>query len=102
MLIAFQQKHMLQIYALNNKATIEQSINFSGLINLEISQLRHMTFFKNTIITYIKFIHPSDWDQSILIDCDSDVNASTSTMYHYFFSNIYFSFKICLSSTSIS
>lgn len=91
MLIAFQQKHMLQIYVLNNKAAIEQSINFSGLINLEISQLRHMTFFfKNTIITYIKFIHPSDWDQSISIECDSDVNASTSIII--FFSNIYFSF----------
>lgn len=41
----FSKKHMLQIYVLNNKVAIEQSINFSGLINLEISQLRHMTFF---------------------------------------------------------
>lgn len=37
---------MLQIYVLNNKVAIEQSVNFLGLINLEISQLRHMTFFK--------------------------------------------------------
>lgn len=75
---------MLQIYVLNNKVAIEQSINFSSLINLEISQLRHMTFFsKNTIITLIKFIHPSDWDQSILIECDSDVNASTSIIIFF-------------------
>lgn len=41
----FSKKHMLQIYVLNNKAAIEQSINL-GLINLEISQLRHMTCFQ--------------------------------------------------------